>query len=279
MLSINNRHKFLFNFILIAFLLIAGCAEDDPVSNQEEHFEAIGMYFSTSGIKIAQILRGETSDTLVAPLGGLSEHIEIQFFDENENLIDPPTDDDKKLAWEIGNSNLAEIWQHEGEEGGYEFHLKGLHEGVTTIEFFVSHLGHNDYRSGNIPLKVVNEENAHGEPVGFTIKDEETGNTLATLNADGSVTGTLEVNAGETTEHMEVEFFDENGVEFQPASPHSLYALPNNTDKLLIVGQEEDEPWAFKLQGVSAGNTSVTFGIFYDGELEMTFNPIPVEVK
>jgi len=270
------------SFLITAFLLIAlyGCSKDDPVTPQEEHFEAIGMYFSTSGIKLAQILRGETTDTLVAPLGGLSDHINIQFFDENENIIDPPSDEDKHLDWAIDDESVVEVFQHEGEEGGYEFHLRGLKEGVTNIEFFVVHVDHNDYRSGKIPVKVVSDEDAHDEPVGFKILDEESGDVLVTVNADGSVTGSLSVNSGETTDHREVEFFDENGVEFQPAAPpHGLYIESSDTNVVVITGQEEDEPWAFKLQGISAGSATITIGVTHDGELEESFNPVTVHVN
>ena len=148
------------NFILNIFLtltsvsILAGCAKDESLAPQEEHFEAIGMYFTSSGIRVASILRGETSDTLNAPLGKIGEGIEIQFYDKDENLIDPPEREHQKLAWEIEDPSIVEVWQHPGEEGGFEFHLKGLTIGITKIEFFIMHEEHADFRSGKIPVKV-----------------------------------------------------------------------------------------------------------------------------
>ncbi len=245
-----------------------------------EHFEAIGMQFSNSGIELARILRGVTTDTLEAPLGAISDHFEIKFFNEDEQLIDPPDGEHYTLGWEITDESKLAVWQHEGEEGGFEFHLRGLAEGVTTIEFFVVHEGHNDFRSGQIPVEIHHDEHAHGEPVGFKVIDEDSGNILVTANADGTVTGTLNLNNGETTDHLEVEFFDENGVEFQPqAPPHGLFIESANTNIVTITGQEEEEPYAFKLTGVAAGTTTITIGVMHDGSLEESFSPVTVNVN
>ena len=84
------------------------------------------------------------------------------------------------------------------------------------------HEGHADYRSGKFPIRIEHEdETAHGAPVGFSLIDEESGNTLLTLSEMG-VTGSLSVNFNETTDHIEVEFFDANGIEFQQQFRHIL---------------------------------------------------------
>ncbi len=153
MLSKNHILKNIFLF-LVSITIITGCSKDESLAPQEEHFEAIGMYFTSSGIKVASILRGETSDTLKAPLSALGDAIDIQFYDKNENLIEPPNVEHQKLAWEIENPTIVEFWQHPGEEGGFEFHLKGLELGITNIEFFIMHEEHADFRSGKIPVKV-----------------------------------------------------------------------------------------------------------------------------
>ncbi len=275
-----SRRISLIYLVLATLLIISACSDDDPLTAEEDHFEAIGMYFSTSGIEIARILRGETTDTLEAPVGGLSDHTEIMFFNEDEELVDPPSDEEKSLSWEIEDESIVEVYQHEGEEGGYEFHLRGLKEGVTAIEFFVLHEGHNDYRSGQIPVKVINDEDSHDKPVGFKLIDEESETVLASVNADGSVTGSLSIGIGETTDHIEVEFFDENGVEFKPAAPpHGLFIESSDTSIVTITGEEEDEPWAFKLSGVSSGTSTITIGITHDGELEESFNQVAVNVN
>jgi hypothetical protein len=148
------KWKFVLSIILIAITILNTSCEDDPVVPQEEHLKAIGMVFYTSGIEVARILRGETTDTLTAPVGGLSDHFDIKFIDENEEEIDPPSTETQTLAWEYDDNSIADIMQHEGEEGSFEFHIEGLKVGETNIEFFVMHNDHHDFRSGKIPVRI-----------------------------------------------------------------------------------------------------------------------------
>ena len=80
--------RFFMVFTLIA-VFITGCDEDDPVAPQEEHYEAIGVVLTTSGIQLASILRGETDDTLRIEAGKLGDHITVSFYNEDEQVVDP----------------------------------------------------------------------------------------------------------------------------------------------------------------------------------------------
>ncbi len=141
-------------FIIILSFTLISCSKDEPLSPSEEHFEAEGMVFYESGIKIAEIFRGVTQDTFFVPLGGLTAHIEIKFLNPERKEINPPDYKKKPLSWTIADTSIVGIKQHPGEEGCYEFHLEGKKSGTTLIEFFVLHEGHPDYRSGKIPVKV-----------------------------------------------------------------------------------------------------------------------------
>ncbi|MCO6474257.1 MAG: hypothetical protein PHW27_06060 [Melioribacteraceae bacterium] len=145
--------SYIFIFVL-GLISINACSEDDPVAPQEEHFEAIGMIIETSGIRVASILRGETDDTLHAFVNIDSDHYEVKFYDEDENIVDPPDDEDQTFDWQIDNPEILEVSQHEAHQGEFEFHLRGKAEGTTFIEFFIMHLGHPDFRSGKFPVKV-----------------------------------------------------------------------------------------------------------------------------
>ncbi|MFO7447212.1 MAG: hypothetical protein R6W90_12660 [Ignavibacteriaceae bacterium] len=149
------RYSALVIFV-IGIFIYSGCSEDsDPLPPSVDHFKAIGVYLSNSGIKAASILRGVTSDTLVAQAGVTGDHLEVQFYNDDEEIVDPPSDPDHTLSFEVGDTTIAGVYQHPGEEGGYEFHLTGKKAGITYIELFILHEGHWDYRSGKIPLKVV----------------------------------------------------------------------------------------------------------------------------
>ena len=141
---------FLISFAMLVFS--SGC--DNSVSDEGGHARANGIRISSGGITLVSYFQEEAvTDTLFTEVNDTTAHREIEFFDEDGDLF-TPEEDEHELRWEIDNPNLVAIWQHPGEEGGFEFHLRGLAEGVTTLELFVQHLEHNDYRSGLIPVKV-----------------------------------------------------------------------------------------------------------------------------
>lgn len=270
--------KIILLFSLITITIFTTSCKDDPITPQEEHLQAIGMVFYTSGIEVARILKGVTSDTLTAPVGGLSDHFDIKFIDANEQEFDPPSTETQTLAWEFGNASIADIWQHEGEEGSFAFHLKGLETGTTNIEFFVMHNDHHDYRSGKIPVKIISDEGTYGVPIGFELSDEETGNILVEETND-QIVGQLSVNNTDTTDHIEIIFFDANDTHFHPpVPPHSLLIEVEDENIISIVGQSVDEPWAFKIAGLSKGSTQIIIKILLDGNVGKEFAPIRVNV-
>ncbi|MDZ7764097.1 MAG: hypothetical protein U5K00_06670 [Melioribacteraceae bacterium] len=147
----------LFFFIIISLTIsVISCSDDeDPVAPQEEHFEAIGtvVYYAT-GAEVLRVLRGTTTDTLLAKVGVLSDHFDVKFIDEDEDVVDAPDDEESSMGIDVSDTNLLEIEQDE--PGAFEFHLMGKAIGVTSIEIKILHAGHADYRSGLIPVKIVN---------------------------------------------------------------------------------------------------------------------------
>lgn len=277
--------------IVSALIVVASIScsdEDDPISPQAEHFEAIGIQVLQSGVVILDYYGPDYGagdniarfDTLYASQG-LNPHWETKFYNEDGDLVDPPSDADKSFGAEFADTSVAELWWHEGEEGEYEFHLRGKKEGETTVEFKVLHAGHADFTT--LPISVIiGAEILHDEPIGVNLKDEETGDIFATawLADSAKVEGNLTVDAGSTTDHIEALFFDSYGTEFWPgAPPHSLVVESSNETTVTITGQEPDEPWAFKLTGESPGSATITVYIYHDGSVGETFTAIPVTVN
>lgn len=275
--------KYIHSFLLIAFLSVVffSCKEEDaPLPPQEDHFKAEGIVFMQSGIIIADIFRGVTDDTLFAPKGGMTSGIDVKFYDGNKNIINAPDKNKQKLSWEFINNTLASVWQHPGDEGGYEFHLKGLAVGTTQMEFFVMHEGHADFRSGKITVVVRDDSTAHGEPVGLKLYDEESDSLLVTVQANGVVIGSINLPATtDTTDHIEIKFFDDNGTEFQPdATEHSVMITVTNSTIAGITGLDPNEPYAFKVYGKTFGSTIFKIELKHMGTVEKTFSNIPINV-
>ncbi|HPN36989.1 MAG TPA: hypothetical protein PL041_01210 [Melioribacteraceae bacterium] len=275
--------KYIFKYFAIFLLVIftLACDKDSETITQTTHFEAIGTAITdASGALVFKILRGVTTDTLFAPFNARSEAMFIKFYDNNEKIIQPPTDKDKYLGYEIADPTLVKVYQHEGEEGGYEFHLDGLKEGKTTIQFFIMHNGHADYRSGIIPIVVKNIEGTHGEPVSILIKDEETDSLLATVDINGNGNGSINLNNNETTDHMVVYFKDSEGREFQPSiAEHSISIVLDNDALAEVTGLVVNEPYAFKLNGKATGSTKLAVKLKHGSTVAKTFYPINVVIN
>lgn len=140
-------------FSMMLLLFTSACSEDDPITPQSEHDEAIGMALFRGDSLVASILRGVPSDTLRAVTGVNTEDYDVRFYDEDEQLFEAH-DDDKTFAWEVANPSIVEAVQDSGRAGEFEFRLRGLTPGTTTIEFFIMHAGHSDFRSGKWPVRV-----------------------------------------------------------------------------------------------------------------------------
>ncbi|MBK7866233.1 MAG: hypothetical protein IPJ75_04115 [Ignavibacteriales bacterium] len=96
-----------------------------------------------------------STDTLKVPLGASTDHMDVKFYDASRNVIEPPTDKAKKLSWSIADTSMVELWRHADEpDAEFEIHLRGKKAGMTTIEFFIVHEGHNDFRSGTFKVLV-----------------------------------------------------------------------------------------------------------------------------
>jgi hypothetical protein len=276
-----------FAFVLIAVFAIS--CDDDPIAPQSDHFEAVGMVIFQSGAMVLDYYGPEYDagdqtaylDTLYASQG-LNPHWSVRFYNEDGDLVDPPEEDNQWFAADFANPDLAELWWHEGEDGEFDFHLKGNQAGQTTVEFKIMHIDHADFTTLPIPL-VIDETVLHGAPVGVRLYDEESEDLLATAYIAGSGNdseGLFTLTAGNTTDHIEAIFFDEEDIAFWPGvPPHSLVVESSNTSVVNITGQEPEEPWAFKLEAVSAGTANITVYIYHDGAVGKTFTPINVVVN
>lgn len=106
----------------------------------------------------------------------------------------------------------------------------------------------------------VGSEEEHEDPVGMVISAG--GVDLVTVNGS-VVTGTLTVDAGEETAHLDVAFLDEHGDRFTPADADEwLQVIIANPG---VAGWDQDEVGEFggHLQGVSAGTTTAGFDLMH----------------
>ncbi len=156
------RNSFQRTFAAVAVLtfFVIGCGSDDPMSHQEEHFEPEGLVIIDSGNRFFRYFQGQIDasggrkDHLDAPLNEETSHWSIRFLDDHGDEIDPPDDPDFKFTWAIADPTVLEVVQDADDVGKFDFHLRGLKVGETTIELQVTHDDHVDFRTIPIPVHV-----------------------------------------------------------------------------------------------------------------------------
>jgi hypothetical protein len=144
------------SILFLSLLFIISCSDNNP-TEPEDHFQPEGWVFiNGASQRFMQIFQGKFSvgsDTLfTVPNGEDSDHISIKFLDGKKIEIEPPSDKDKTLSWDIKDTTMIGVHRHDGEE--WEFHLEGKKVGETEIQFYVMHNGHSDVRSGYIKVMV-----------------------------------------------------------------------------------------------------------------------------
>ena len=106
----------------------------------------------------------------------------------------------------------------------------------------------------------VGVDDDHLEPVGLVISAG--GVDLVTVNG-ATVTGSLTVDAGQETAHLDVEFLAENGVRFTPEDADEWLRVTMADPA--VAGWEQDVPGEFggHLHGESAGTTTAVFDLMH----------------
>ena len=286
MTSFFLKYSCILLFTIILLPVFTSCSDEtDPVIPPSEHFEPEGWVVRDATTKpilvvwqgIIQTSWNSTSvpDTLYAPLNALSDHFTVKFLDINKNIINPPTDADHQFGWLITDPSKLSIIQDSPAD--WAFHLKGLTIGTSTIELQVLHLGHVDVKTPKIPVIVREDTTAYGDPIGLRLSYED-GTVIATASRTTS-TGYVDVEKDSLTDHIEIEFYDDQNRYYQPEYPlHTLdFTIANPS--IIQVLPEAGEPWVIRVKGLSTGSTKVTFRLMVAGSAEFVSFPINVNVQ
>ncbi len=266
--------------VLLAILLLSCSKETNPTEPDMDHFKAYGLILESSGQRILTYFNLKSKDTLYVPIG-LTPHYEVKFLDKDSVIIEPPKDKDKKFGWVIADTSMLEVYRHGDDE--WEFHLKGKKVGATLIEFQVLHNDHPDFKTIKIPVIIRDETGQHGAPVGLRAYFEEEGKLICETpikGLNGLTKGEFTLSVGETTEHIVIKLFDEQGREFQPGEGHKLVIDFMDKDICEAIPAGDDEPWAFQLKGLKKGITQIIFKVAgSDGKIHREFSPVYVKVN
>ncbi len=130
---------------------------------EKERFEPEGLVLIDSGNRFFRYFQGQIDASggrvghLKVSNGGLTPKWSIRFLDDHGDEIPPPDDPDFKFTWAIADPTVLEVVQDADDVGKFDFHLRGLKVGETTIELQVTHGDHVDFRTVPIPVRVVDQ--------------------------------------------------------------------------------------------------------------------------
>lgn len=129
-----------------AAILLAGCS--NPASNDddhEEHSEPHAIQFVMNGETIVTYQNDNTTGHFDVETENETSLITAEFLDEDgDEIHGVDLDEDYSLAWEVADSQIAEVEQHD-EDGRWSFHILGKTAGETAIKFMLMHGTHSDF--------------------------------------------------------------------------------------------------------------------------------------
>ncbi len=260
-------------------LYLNGCGEDSVTTPQSEHFEPAGLFIIPEGSSdtILQVFNGvvRAGDTLKAPLNILSTHWEVSFWDENKNVLAPPSDGSHTLGFTIRDASVVETEMDSPTD--WAFHLKGLSlsPDTTSMQIKILHEGHSDFTTPFIPVKVDPCEIP--DPAGFVVIDTVTNQIVARDSAGIQTGDTITINVGSSTNRLKIFWLDKEGERFQPCTAYTLSANANPTGIANFTNKPGE--FSFKIEGIAAGTTLISIRLFRDANLVYGTRNIPVRVN
>ena len=143
--------------LLALFLgLVSSCKKNENPIAAQEHFEAEGLFLlNTKKDTVIYYFQGKlrSGDTLSAQLNSVSENLDVYFLDATKKTINPPIDEpDHSLGIVVVDTSIVKVELSSGLK--YSIKHTGKKLGSTSLELQLLHLGHPDFRTIPIPIKV-----------------------------------------------------------------------------------------------------------------------------
>ncbi len=153
----SSAYRMAGSILALTGVLALGACDDDPVGNEEEHLEPVGLVISTGGVDLVTVNGATVTGSLSVDAGQETAHLDVEFLDEDGDRF-TPDEADEWLRVTIANPAVADFEQDTpGEFGG---HLHGESAGTTTAVFDIMHgavnssSAHPDYTSPAISVVI-----------------------------------------------------------------------------------------------------------------------------
>ncbi|MEX0662416.1 MAG: hypothetical protein WD381_05975 [Balneolaceae bacterium] len=256
---LNTQKLTIFATFLVAALFTLQACDTTSSDDGDDELYPFGATLFLDGVEIATQEDGAITynegDHIELEVGEETGLIQIRWIDEDGNRI-TPEDDDYSLQWTVADESILEVEQHD-EDGPWRFHLVGTAAGETTVEFELFHNDHADFTT--LPFEIHVEEVVSGMEV-----QDESGQSVITVDSNGEVTGSFDVNSGETSGSFSAIFLDENGDAIDTDHDYELEWHLEGSE-FATIEPIDGSPFSFTIQGVSAGEAEAHFALIKEG--------------
>ena len=144
--------------ITLVLILVAGCSKDsNPLKEKEtdhDHAEAAGFQILNGSDLAVKYELGVVTGTFTLQVNQTSPVYTIRFIAEDGDLF-TPEGDAYTFAWEIANTNIAEMI-YAAADGKWQFKMQGKSHGTTTIILKINHNDHADFVGLPVTINVNN---------------------------------------------------------------------------------------------------------------------------
>jgi hypothetical protein len=250
---LNLQSVTIFTTLLVSSLILASCDNSASVE-EDEHSDPFGVALIMNGVEIAKQENGVVSyaegDHIELKVGEETNLITVRWIAEDGDRFVPDTGEGYSLNWLIDDEAVAEVEQHE-EDGAWSFHLVGLSAGESDIRFELFHNDHSDFTS--LPFEIHVEEAVSG----MEIRDN-TGSVVVSVDAAGTVTGTIEVDEGSQAGPFTLVFLDDEGNEIDTDHDFELEWHLTGSE-FAAISADPNNPFTITVDGISAGQAEAHF--------------------
>jgi len=137
--------------------LALGACGGDPVANEEEHVDPIGIVVVSGSVDVVSVTGLNIVGAFSVEESGQTDPLGVQFVDDRGNRF-VPDEPDEWLRVTVTHPDLAQ-WVPDT-PGGWTGSIRGLQAGTTTVRFELMHgvvnseASHPDFGTPGIPVVV-----------------------------------------------------------------------------------------------------------------------------
>ena len=256
--------------LALGSLLLSACGDSttEPEPEPVDHAEnVVGVQLVLSARTVATYdgPSGTWSDEFEVEVGEFTAHIDVRFVDANGVAVE--LGDDFYLEVESEDERIATIFQDD--PGGFGIHIEGIAEGETELEFRLMHgalgTGHPDFITAGLEVHVHAHDDGDDDDAGGVEGVQLVSGTDTVAIYDGDTrmwSDEFEIDVGETSDHIDVQFVDHDGVAVELGDDYYL-EVESEDESIATFIQNDPGGFGIHIEGIAEGETELEFRLMH----------------